>query len=119
MLPWWFWALLWTVLVLATLLCAVMAGIKLFRQGMNVLGVLGDATDQIGEEFAKEGTVVQYTPNPRRYPHGTDATHADPQKVKKLRDKGKAERIEARRVRRVTRRTERGQAQNMQDLGLF
>ncbi len=80
---------------------------------------LGAASEQLSEEFAKPGKVVEYTPVGRRYPHGTDATHADPKKIKKLREKGKSERIEARRVRRVTRRTERGQAQNMHDLGLF
>lgn len=119
MLPWWFWTLLWTVLVLATLLCVVLAGFRLFRQGMKVFDTLGEASEQLGAEFAKPGTVVDYAPVGRRYPHGTEATHADPRKIKKLVRKGKAERIEARRVRRVARRTERGQAQNMQDLGLF
>ncbi len=119
MLPWWFWTLLWTVLVLATLLCAVLAGIRLFRQGMKVLDTLSQASAQLGEEFAKPGTVVEYTAVPRRYPHGTAATHGDPHKIRKLLRKGKNERIEARRVRRVARRTEHGRAQNMRDLGLF
>jgi len=119
MLPWWFWTLLWTVLVLATLLCAVLAGFRLFRQGGKVFDTLGEASEQLGAEFAKPGTVVEYTAVGRRYPHGTAATHADPKKIKKLLRKGKAERIEARRVRRVARRAKRGQAQNMRDLGLF
>ena len=37
MLPWWFWVLLWTVLILATLLLAVLAGFRLFRRAMSVL----------------------------------------------------------------------------------
>jgi len=119
MLPWWFWFLLWTVLVLATVLVAVLAGFRLFKRGMAVVESLGAAADQIGEGLSRPGTVVEYTPNPRRYPHGTDATHSDPEKIRKLRDKGQAERIEARRLRRVARRTERGQAQNMRDLRLF
>lgn len=119
MLPWWFWTLLWTVLVLATLLCAVLAGFRLFRRGVKVFDTLGEASEQLGAEFAKPGTVVEYAAVGRRYPHGTAATHADPKKIKKLLRKGKAERIEARRVRRVARRAKRGQAQNMRDLGLF
>lgn len=119
MLPWWFWVLLWTVLVLATVLVAALAGFRLFKRGMAVVEGLGDAADHISAGLSQEGTVVEYAPNPRRYPHGTDATHADPEEIKMLRDQGKAERIEARRVRRVTRRAERGQAQNMRDLRLF
>ena len=119
MLPWWFWTLLWTVLVLATLLCAVLAGFRLFRQGVKVFDTLAEASVPLGAAFAKPGTVVEYASVGRRYPHGTAATHADPKKIKKLLRKGKAERIEARRVRRVARRAKRGQAQNMRDLGLF
>ncbi|QIV88507.1 hypothetical protein [Glutamicibacter mishrai] len=119
MLPWWFWVLLWTVLVLATLLVAVLAGFRLFKRGMAVVEGLGDAADHISAGLSQPGTVVEYAQNPRRYPHGTDATHADPEKIRKLRDKGKAERIEARRLRRIARRSERGQAQNMRDLRLF
>lgn len=119
MLPWWFWALLWTVLVLVAVLCAVLSGIRLFRQGMGVMDSLGAASEKLSDEFSQPGTVVEYAPVARRYPHGTAATHANPEKIKKLREKGKLERIEARRVRRVTRRAERGQAQNMHDLGLF
>jgi len=119
MLPWWFWVLLWTVLVLATLLVAVLAGFRLFKRGMAVVEDLGAAADQISAGLSKPGTVVEYTPNPRRYPHGTDATHGDPEKLRELRNKGKSERIEARRLRRIARRAQRGQAQNMRDLRLF
>ncbi|WP_404291340.1 hypothetical protein [Glutamicibacter arilaitensis] len=119
MLPWWFWVLLWTVLVLAALLLAVLAGFRLFRRGMAVLGSASDAADHISGEFAKPGTVVNYEPVGRRYPHGTEATHGDPEKIAKKRLKGKAERIEARRVKRVARRSDRGQAQNMRDVKLF
>lgn len=119
MLPWWFWVLLWTVIVLATVLAAVLAGFRLFKQGMAVVEDLGTAADKVSSGLSQSGTIVEYTPNPRRYPHGTDATHGDPEKIRKLRDKGKAERIEARRLRRIARRSERGQAQNMRDLRLF
>lgn len=119
MLPWWFWVLLWTVLILATILAAVFAGFRLFKRGMAVVEGLGDAADHISNGLSQENTVVEYAANPRRYPHGTDATHADPEKIKALREQGKAERIEARRVRRVARRAQRGQAQNMRDLRLF
>lgn len=119
MLPWWFWVLLWTVLVLAMLLCMVLAGIRLFRQGMGVMSALGDAADKFSTDLAQEGTVVAYTPRERIYPSGTDATHADPQEMKQLREMGKSERIEARRVRRIARRQARGQRQNVYDLKLF
>ncbi|GAB3619658.1 hypothetical protein GCM10027417_09180 [Glutamicibacter endophyticus] len=119
MLPWWFWVLLWLVLILATLLLVVLAGVWLFRRFMKVLDDLGTATTQFGEQLAAEGTVVEYAPRTRRYPSGTKATHGDPKKIRKKLEKGKAERIEARRERRVARRREREQAQNMNDLGLF
>ncbi|MCW4464890.1 hypothetical protein OK351_05135 [Glutamicibacter sp. MNS18] len=119
MLPWWFWILIWTVLVLSMLLAAVLAGIRLFRQGMGVIGALGDAAEKFSHDLAQEGTVVQYTPRTRIYPSGTDATHADPEWIRQLKDTGKAERIEARRIRRVARRTARSQPQNVYDLHLF
>lgn len=119
MLPWWFWVLLWTVLALATLLLAVLAGFRLFKRGMSVVDALGAAADHVSAGLSQPGTVVAYTENTRRYPHGTDATHGDPEEIRAQRSIGKAERIEARRVRRVTRRAERGQAQNMRDLRLF
>lgn len=119
MLPWWFWVLLWTVLILATLLLTVLAGFRLFRRAMSVLDSASDAADHISGEFAKPGTVVAYEPVVRRYPHGTDATHGEREEISELRDLGKAERIEARRVKRVARRSNRGQAQNMRDLNLF
>lgn len=119
MLPWWFWILLWSVLILAMLLLAVLAGIRLFRQAMGVLNAAGDAADHLSGEFAKPGTVVEYLTRTREYPHGIAATHGDPEDIRAQRDLGKEERIEARRVRRVARRNERGQAQNMRDLNLF
>ncbi len=119
MLPWWFWILLWTVLVLATLLVAVLAGFRLFKRGMSVVDALGAAADHVSSGLSTPGTVVEYDQSSRRYPHGTDATHGDPEEIRALRTTGKAERIEARRVRRVTRRAQRGQAQNMRDLHLF
>lgn len=119
MLPWWFWVLLWTVLVLATLLAAVLAGIRLFRQGMGVMGALGEAADKFSADMDKPGTVVDYLPRTRIYPSGTDATHGDPEEIRTLRQAGKAERIEARRARRVARRTARQQPQNVYDLHLF
>lgn len=119
MLPWWFWVLLWAVLVLLTLLGIVLAGIRLFRQGMRVVDALGNAADKFSQDLAQEGTVVDYTPRGRVYPSGTDATHADPEQLRELRQLGKQERIEARRVRRVARRQARGQAQNVYDLKLF
>lgn len=119
MLPWWFWVLLWAVLILATVLVAVLAGFRLFKRGMAVVEDLGTAADQLSTGLSQPGTVVEYTANPRRYPHGTDATHGDPEEIRTLRATGKAERIEARRVRRVNRRAARGQAQNMRDLHLF
>ena len=119
MLPWWFWVLLWTVLVLAMLLAAVLGGLRLFQQGMGVMGALGDAADKFSTDLAKQGTVVDYIPRSRVYPSGTEATHADPELVRQQREAGKAERIEARRVRRVARRTARSQPQNVYDLNLF
>lgn len=119
MLPWWFWVLLWTVLVLATVLLAALAGFRLFKRGMGVVDALGAAADHVSSGLSQPGTVVEYVKGQRRYPHGTNATHGDPEEIRDLRSTGKAERIEARRVRRVTRRAERGQAQNMRDLGLF
>ena len=95
MLPWWFWVLLWTVLILATLLLAVLAGFRLFRRAMSVLDGASDAADHISGEFAKSGTVVAYEPVVRRYPHGTDATHGEREEISELRHLGKAERIVA------------------------
>lgn len=119
MLPWWFWVLLWTVLILATLLAAIVAGFRLFRRGMGVMQSLGDAADKLSSDMAQPGTVVDYTPRPRTYPSGTDATHGDPHQIRQLKETGKAERVEARRAARVARRHARNQRQNVYDVHLF
>lgn len=119
MFPVWFWILLWTVLVLAAALAAVLAGLRLFRRGMGVMNALGEASQKAADDFAREGTVVDYLPRTRVYPSGTAATHADPAQLRELHLAGRAERVEARRKRRVARRTARRQPQNVYDLNLF
>lgn len=119
MLPWWFWVLLWTVLVLATLLFVVLAGIRLFRGFMVLVGDVGDAMDRTGSAMDAEAEPHIYPEIPDRGPSGVAALFQDPEAAREARENGRARRVRARREARVARKTLRGQPQRVADLELF
>lgn len=119
MLPWWFWALLWTVLVLATLLFLVLAGIRLFRGFMALAHEVGEAMDRTGESLDADAADRDYPEPSDRTPAGVAALFQDPDDARQGYEAGKLRRATARRDTRVQRKALRGQPQRVGDLELF
>jgi hypothetical protein len=111
-MPWWSWILLWIALVAVSLLFYVLLGIRLFRQFMATLKDLGDAGEKLGH-FSPTGLPVQ--PDQQATPQGA-AVFASPVQMRHDYHTSKSARREDRRLRRVQRRTDRGQRQSLGDL---
>jgi hypothetical protein len=128
-MPWWFWVLLWTVLLLGSLVWTAVAGYWLFRRGMALVRDAGEALAAIGSgarrhapgdaEDGAESSDVDSSPRGGRMPTAAEAVFADPDALARAYAEGKAERRSARRVRRVERRAKRGQPQSLSDVGLI
>lgn len=63
MIPWWGWLVLWSLLVLATLVVFVVAAVSLFRKG---IGVLTQFTELASTTIVFDG-VQREMPPPRRF----------------------------------------------------
>ncbi|WP_258806031.1 hypothetical protein [Pseudarthrobacter sp. NS4] len=112
-MPWWSWILIWVALVALSLLFYVLLGIRLFRQFMATVKDLGAAGDKLGqlgpiqEHFAPE--------QPGHAPPGS-AVFASPTVMRHDYEASTSARREERRLRRVQRKTYRGQPQALGDL---
>jgi hypothetical protein len=111
-MPWWSWILLWIALVAVSLLFYVLLGIRLFRQFMATLKDLGDAGEKLGH-FSPAGLPMQ--PVHEATPKGS-AVFASPAQMRHDYHTSTSARREDRRLRRVQRRTDRGQRQSLGDL---
>ena len=108
---WWSWILLWIALVAVSVLFYVLLGIRLFRQFMATLKDLGAAGEKLGH--------VSPAPAPLQAPRATlpgAAVFASPVQMRHDYHTSKSARREDRRLRRVQRRTDRGQRQSLGDL---
>lgn len=116
-MPWWFWVLLWTVLLLGTVLFLVLSGIKLFRGVMRLVDEASLSMDRLSEPFNR-------IPDHRNSPasvsnHVSGAAFRDVEQVREEYETGKEERKEARRQARIARKYAKGQPQRVSDLHLF
>jgi hypothetical protein len=128
-MPWWFWVLLWAVLLLGSLASAAVAGYWLFRRGMALMRDAGEAFAGIGSGAPWEATgdaddgggSADVDPSRRAggMPTAAEAVFADPDALARAYSEGKAERRNARRLRRIERRALRGQPQSLRDVGLI
>ncbi|WP_417219377.1 hypothetical protein [Arthrobacter sp.] len=114
MMPWWFWILLWTVLVLATLVFLALCGLYLYRRFMAMFTELTEAGDALalppGEPLTEE---VAGGSRPAAGAAGLFRSRED---ARAEYDGGKLARRRARRQRRVAGKRARGQAQRVRDL---
>ena len=110
-MPWWSWILIWIALVAVSLLLYVLLGIGLFRQFMATLKDLGAASEKLGH-FSPAVPPLQAHP---ATPQGA-AVFASPVQMRHDYHTSKSARREDRRLRRVQRRTDRGQRQSLGDL---
>ena len=122
-MPWWFWIVLWTALLIGSAVALALVGYWVVRKALHALR---DA----GESFAGGGAggrLPRFEPtddgadaaSAARQPAPGSAVFADPETMRRAYRRGKSERGEARRLRRVARRAARGQAQSLRDLGLI
>ncbi|MET1088676.1 MAG: hypothetical protein ABWY04_16395 [Arthrobacter sp.] len=112
-MPWWSWILIWVALVALSLLFYVLLGIRLFRQFMATVKDLGAAGEKLGH-LAPVGP-----PEASAEPAGAQpgsAIFASPVLMRHDYEASKSSRREQRRIRRVQRKTERGQPLALRDL---
>jgi hypothetical protein len=112
-MPWWSWILIWVALVALSLLLYVFLGFRLFRQFMATLKDLGAA----GEKLGRLGPLEQLdaSPDPTK-PQPGSAVFASPTVMRHDYEASKSSRREERRLKRVQRKTDRGQPQALGDL---
>lgn len=112
-MPWWSWILIWVALVALSLLLYVLLGIRLFRQVMGTLKDLGAAGEKLGQLGPIEQPAADSNP-PK--PHPGSAVFASPTVMRHDYEASKSSRREERRLKRVQRKTDRGQPQALGDL---
>jgi hypothetical protein len=113
-MPWWFWILLWIALIALSMLLHLTLGYRLFRKFMSTVHELGDA----GKRFSNLSPVVETSDvaQTEGRPEPGSAIFASPEQMRHDYLTAKAFRQEVRRQKRVTRKAERGQPQNLHDI---
>ena len=129
-MPWWSWIVIWIALVALSLLFFVVLGVRLYRQFMATVKELGEA----GERFSawpsvpvtsgsadvhvglvgSDGDDAGDGARPR--PEPGSAVFASPVQMRHDYRASKFARQEARRLRRIQRKTDRGQPQRLRDI---
>ncbi|MFF2031556.1 hypothetical protein [Arthrobacter sp. NPDC058192] len=125
-MPWWSWILIWIALVAVSLLFYGVLGVRLFRQFTTTLSELSEAADRFshlpapagpdamsatgdaGGAGAPGGTALRPAPG--------DAVFASPARMRHDYHASKFSRQEARRLRRMQRKKDRGQPQALRDI---
>jgi hypothetical protein len=121
-MPWWSWIVIWIALVAVSLLFFVVLGARLYRQFMATLKDLGEAAERFstvpagprpaetGDNTHPAGAAHQDAPEPG------SAIFASPAQMRHDYRASKFARQEARRQRRIQRKTDRGQPQRLRDI---
>jgi hypothetical protein len=112
-MPWWSWIFIWVALVSLSLLFYVLLGIRLFRKFMATVKDLGAA----GEKLGQLGPLQDHSePAKPGHPLPGSAVFASPTVIRHDYEASTSARREERRLRRVRRKTDRGQPQALGDL---
>jgi hypothetical protein len=126
-MPWWSWILIWISLVALSLLFYGVLGVRLYRQCMITLKELGEAADRFSGPPSAAGAVTAAATVDAGAPAGTspsrrllpgDAVFASPALVRNHYHASKLSRQNARRLRRIQRKKDRGQPQALRDIEL-
>lgn len=125
-MPWWSWIVIWIALVALSLLFFVVLGVRLFRSFMTTAKELGDAAERFSrfptgpEAGGNDSGGVDSGADPGTasgaHPVPGSAVFASPDRVRHDYRTAKIARQEARRVRRVRRKADRGQPQSLRDI---
>jgi len=121
-MPWWSWIVIWIALVALSLLFFVVLGVRLFRKFMATVKELGEAGDRFSS-FPSAPPAAGDTAGPAPAGDGNvpppepgSAVFASPVQMGHDYRAAKLARQEARRVRRVQRKLDRGQPQRLHDI---
>ena len=109
-MPWWFWILLWVALAATALLFYAFVGWRLFRTFMALLRQARQSADQLVPQEGFGGAELPLRPRP------LPGVFEDPDEARAHWQAGRTARREARRIRRVERRTANGQPRALRDL---
>jgi hypothetical protein len=129
-MPWWSWIVIWIALVALSLLFFVVLGARLFRQFMATAKELGEAGERFSTFASGSGTSGSAGVHVGRVGSDGDdavggtgplaepgsAVFASPVQMRHDYRASKFARQEARRLRRIQRKTERGQPQRLRDI---
>ncbi|MET3812177.1 hypothetical protein [Arthrobacter sp. UYEF3] len=140
-MPWWSWIIIWIALIALSLLFIGVLGVRLFRQFMATTRELGEAGDRFstfGSAPLTSGSAVVHVATVgsdgdsgglrdsglrdgrghRPLAAPGSSVFAPPVVMRHFYDASKTARQEARRSRRIRRKTERGQPQALRDIDL-
>jgi hypothetical protein len=129
-MPWWSWIVIWIALVALSLLFFVVLGARLFRQFMATAKELGEAGGRFSTFPSGAGTSGSADVHVGRVGSDGDdagdgtgplaepgsAVFASPVQMRHDYRASKFARQEARRMRRIQRKTDRGQPQRLRDI---
>jgi hypothetical protein len=115
-MPWWSWIVIWIALVALSLLFFVVLGVRLYRKFMTTVKELGEAGDRFGHLPSATPVPAPAEPGAPATPVPGSAVFAPPARVRHDYEAAKAARREARRLRRVQRKADRGQPQRLHDI---
>ncbi|HSO17119.1 MAG TPA: hypothetical protein VLS95_14330 [Arthrobacter sp.] len=129
-MPWWSWIVIWIALVALSLLFFVVLGVRLYRQFMAAAKELGEAGERFSTVPSRPGTFGSTDVHVGRVgsdgdvatdgssppPEPGSAVFASPVQMGHDYRAAKIARREARRRRRVQRKTDRGQPQRLRDI---
>ena len=133
-MPWWSWIVIWIALVALSLLFFGVLGFRLFRQATTTLTELGEAADRFstlpapagtGTVSAAGSTAASSTAagagdpgsaDESLRPAPGDAIFASPARMRHDYHASKLARQNARRLRRIQRKKDRGQPQALRDI---
>lgn len=127
-MPWWSWIVIWIALVALSLLFFVVLGVRLYRQFMATVNELGAAGERFGHlpsgPDASGSVAVHVGPLDSDSAGGAaalepgSAVFAPPALMRHEYHASKLARQEARRIRRIQRKRDRGQPQALRDIEL-
>ena len=130
-MPWWSWIVIWIALIALSLLFFGVLGLRLYRQAMTTLEELGEAAERFSHlpspssPAAGPATADADGGTPDGAPDGTetgprplpgDAVFASPARMRHDYHASKFARQNARRLRRIQRKKDRGQPQALRDI---
>lgn len=130
-MPWWSWIVIWIALIALSLLFFGVLGLRLYRQAMTTLEELGEAAERFShlpsplDPEARPATADADDGTGAGAPDGTDtglrplpgdAVFASPVRMRHDYHASKFARQNARRLRRIQRKKDRGQPQALRDI---